>query len=264
MAERVYPAKPPAAAAAAPPTTTAAPGTAPAFPATKAQLYGANRPAYRPQPQRKFRRSRRSCCCCLCFWITLIILSLLLLAAIAGAAVYVIYRPHRPDFTVSGIKISTLNVTSSSQLASNIAVNITARNPNKKIVFTYNPIDISVFSTADGGVSLGTAKVPAFVHGAKNSTVLKAAISGGQQLDDAAAKKLRGELKGKTSVALRIRADTKVKVKMGGLKTPRVAIRVVCSGIKATAPTGKSPTTGSVAGADCKVDLRVKIWKWTF
>ncbi|CAN0881651.1 hypothetical protein LINGRAHAP2_LOCUS14359 [Linum grandiflorum] len=51
---------------------------------------------------------------------------------------------------------------------------------------------------------------------------------------------------------------------MGGVKTPKVAIRVACSGIKASPPTGKSPTSGSVSGVECKVDLRVKIWKWTF
>ncbi|CAN1162334.1 NDR1/HIN1-like protein 13 [Linum perenne] len=259
MADRVYPAKPPAA-------TTAPTTAAPAFPAAKSQLYGANRAAYRPPPNRKFRRSRRSCCCCLCFWITLIILSLILLAGIAGTAVYIIYRPHRPSFTISGLKISTLNVTSSSHLVSNIAANITARNPNKKIVFIYNPIDISVFS--DGGVNLGSGKVPAFVHGTKNTTVLKASIAtaggGGQQLEEAAAGKLRSELKSKKGVPLRIVVDTKVKVKMGALKTPKVAIRVACTGIKASAPTGKSPASGSVSAADCKVDLRVKIWKWTF
>ncbi|CAN1837150.1 NDR1/HIN1-like protein 13 [Linum perenne] len=258
MAERVYPAKPATATPPLPPPTTA---TA-AFPATKSQLYGANRPAYRPQPQRKFR-SRRSCCCRLCFWTTLIFLSLILLAAIAGSAVYLIYRPHRPTFTVSGLKISALTVSSSSQLTSNIAVNITARNPNKNTVFVYDSVQVSVFSSKDG-IELGSGEVPAFVHGKKNSTLLKVSIRGGQKLEDAAAGKLRKELKGRNGVGLRIVVDTKVKVKIGGMKTPKMAIRVSCDGVKASPSTGKSPTIGSVSGADCGVDLRVKIWKWTF
>ncbi|CAN0878028.1 NDR1/HIN1-like protein 13 [Linum grandiflorum] len=252
MAERVYPAKP------ATDTTATA-----AFPATKSQLYGANRPAYRPQPQRKFR-SRRSCCCRLCFWITLILLLLILLAAIAGSAVYLIYRPHRPTFAVSGLRISALNVSSTSLLTSNVAVNVTARNPNKNVVFVYDPAGISLFSS--DGVDLGKGTVPAFVHGKKNSTVLKVSVNNGgkHKLEEAAAGKLRKELKGRNGVGLKIVVDTKVKVKMGGMKTPKMPIRVSCSGIRGSAPTGKSPTSGSVSGADCKVDLRVKIWKWTF
>uniref|UniRef100_A0A6M2F0K1 Uncharacterized protein n=1 Tax=Populus davidiana TaxID=266767 RepID=A0A6M2F0K1_9ROSI len=229
--------------------------------ATKAQLYGATRPVYRPQHNRK--RSRGCFCSCV-LWTAVVIFTLIVLAAIAGAIIYVLYRPHRPTFVVSGLKISSLNLTSTSHLTTNIDLNITTRNPNKKLVYTYNPITISVTTEKDD-ILVGSGLLPSFVHGTKNTTFLRAAItSSGLQLDDKSGSKLTSDLKSKDGVALKIELETKVKVKMGGLKPPKARIRVSCQGIKATVPSGKQATKASVSNAKCKVDLRTKIWKWTF
>ncbi|GMI77898.1 hypothetical protein like AT1G17620 [Hibiscus trionum] len=263
MTDRVYPSskQPPNGTDAAKTTTTTTSAAAnPSFPATKAQRYGAARPPYRPQT----KRHRRSCCCSCCLWTTVAILLLLLLLAIAGAIVYVLYRPHRPTFTVSSLKVSTLNITSSSKLITNINLDVTAKNPNKKLVYTYDPITISL--TTNDGIDVGDGSFSSFVHGTKNTTHLKAAItssSNSQELDGASAGKLKAALKSKSGLPLKIKLDTKVKAKMGALKTPKIAIRVVCEGIKVTAPTGKTATSASTSNAKCKVDLRLKIWKWT-
>ncbi|GMJ14232.1 hypothetical protein like AT1G17620 [Hibiscus trionum] len=238
-------------------------GTAanPSFPATKAQLYGATRPLYRPQPKR--HHYRRSCCCSCCIWTTLTILVLVLLAAASAAILYLVYRPHRPTFTVSSLNVTTLNVTSSSKLITNINLNVNAKNPNKKLIYIYDPVAISL-STQDD-VVVGVGSFGSFVHGTKNNTLLKAAINGGnKELDDSSAGKLRVALRGKKGLPLKMKLDTKVKAKIGGLKIPKVGIRVICEGIKVTAPKGKSATIGSTSNAKCKVDFRVKIWKLTF
>ncbi|OMO66239.1 hypothetical protein COLO4_30678 [Corchorus olitorius] len=259
MADRVYPSAKPATNGSTAPTTAGAAAN-PSFPATKAQLYGASRPLYRPQPNR--HRYRRSCCCSCCLWSTVAILVLILLAAVAGGVVYVLYRPHRPTFTISSLKVSTLNVTASSKLITNINLSVSAKNPNKKIVYTYDPISISLI-TKDG-VDIGDGSFGSFVHGTKNSTVLKTSITGNQDLDDTSAGKLKSALKSKNGLPLKMKLETKVKAKMGALKTPKLRIRVTCEGIKATAPTGKTATTASTSNAKCKVDFRIKIWKWTF
>lgn len=74
---------------------------------------------------------------------------------------------------------------------------------------------------------------------------------------------LKSDVKNKKSLPLKIRLDTKVKAKLGSLKTKKVPIRVTCDGVKATAPTGKRATTATTSDSHCKVDLRIKIWKWT-
>ncbi|KAK3018681.1 hypothetical protein RJ639_003112 [Escallonia herrerae] len=252
MTDRVYPSSKPA-------TNGAAAGTNPSFPATKAQLYNATRPAYRPQPP---PRRRRSCCCSCCLWTTLFILLLLLLAAIAGAVLWVLYRPHRPSFSVSSLQISQLNLTSSSQLTTKFNLTLTARNPNKKIIFFYDPVAVSVYSD---GVDLGDGSLPSFTHGKKNTTTLRTTVqTTSQSVDSTTATALRSDLKNKSNLPLKIRLDTKVKVKVGGLKTKKVKVRIVCGGIKAAVPTGKAAAKATTADAKCKVDLRIKIWKWTF
>ncbi|XP_027342387.1 NDR1/HIN1-like protein 13 [Abrus precatorius] len=253
MTDRVYPSAKPAASG-----NGAAAN--PSFPATKAQLYGATRPTYRPQPHHR-RRSRRRCCCTLFFWLILIILVLLLIIGVAGTVFYLLYRPHRPSFTVTSLKLSYLNLTSSSTLSSKFDLNVTATNPNKKILFAYDPTSISILS---GHVDIGDGTIPSFLHGKKNTTLLKASIlSSGQALASDDASRLKSSMKSKSGLALNVNLETKVKAKMGSFKTPKVGIRVSCDGIKVTLPAGKKPATASTSNAKCQVDVRFKIWKWT-
>ncbi|KAK9078358.1 hypothetical protein SSX86_002415 [Deinandra increscens subsp. villosa] len=235
-------------------STAAAAGNAnPTFAASKPQIYNSTRPVYRPQP----RRSRRSCCCSCCLWITFTILVLIVIAAVAGGVFYVLYRPHRPSFAVSSLQVAQFNLTSSNQLNTRFNFTVTARNPNRKIAFYFDPVSVSIDSNR---VGVGDGSIPAFVMPKKNTTKLRAVVSTtGQAVDD---NSLKSDLKNKKSLPLTIKLDTKVKVKIGSLKTKKVPIRVVCEGIKFTAPAGKTATTASTSGVKCKVDLRIKIWKW--
>lgn len=229
-------------------------GGGPAFPATKAQMYGATRPAYRPQPP-KPRRRRGGCCSC-CLWLTLILLALVFLAAIAGGIFYVIYRPQRPSFSVSALRLSALNVTAANALTSRLDVSVTARNPNRKLVYIYDPISIAV---STGGVGIGDGSFPAFVHEARNTTLLKASVTtSGQRLDSSTA----SDLKKKTSLPLQIQLETRAGVKVGSLKTKKIRVRVSCDGVNVSVPKGKSTPAASSSDATCKVKLRIKIWKW--
>lgn len=254
MAERIYPSAKHGGANGA-----AAGGAAagPAFPATKAQMYGSTRPIYRPQPGKVRRRGGRRCSlCCCCCWITLILLALIFMAAIAGGIFYVLYRPHRPSFSVSSISLSALNVTTANALSSRLNVSLSARNPNKKLVFVYDSISVSV---STGGVGIGDGSFPSFVHEARNTTLLKTTVASAEQSLEASA---ASDLKKKSSLALEIRLETKAGVKLGGLKTKRVRIRVTCDGINVAVPKGKVSSPASSPDASCKVELRIKIWKW--
>lgn len=255
MADRVYPSSKPNPQ---PPRAVNGGGGPPSFPATKAQAYGATRPPYRPQPMKSRRRSRRGCCCTFCLWLTLIIIALAFLAAIAGGIFYVLYRPRRPDYTVTSLRLAALNVTASNQLASRLDLSITARNPNKKLVYLYDPISIAVFS---GGVEVGDGSFPGFVHDTKNTTILKTTVStSGESVDASAA----ADLKKKSKLPLEIDLDTKAGVKIGGLKTKKIGIKVHCEGIDVAVPKGKTAPSPYSPDSQCKVKLRIKIWKWTF
>ncbi|CAL1390010.1 unnamed protein product [Linum trigynum] len=279
MSEKVFPASKPAANGTAGTNGTAA---APAAAATtvpnptaatnKSHLYNpTSRLPYRPQPHNRRRRTRsgRSICCCCCFWTILVILLLLLVAAIAGAALYTLYRPHRPAFSIPSLRIHRLNLTTAADSATShvstlLNFTVIAKNPNSHLSFFYDPFTVSASS---GDVFLGNGTLPAFSLSKKNETSLRnVVVSGSNEVDAESVNGLRSDLKKRNGVAaLKIQLDTKVVVKVGKVKTKKVGIRVTCEDIKGTVPKGKAPPSVAVtAGSKCKVDLRIKIWKVTF
>jgi len=294
MADRVYPAAkpnpPPAAAAAAANGNGAPPAS---FPGPKSQMY--QRPIYRPQAPAKRRRARScrcSFCCCFC-WALLAVILLALVAAMAGGAFYLLYRPQRPSFTVSSVRLASLNLTSSATaptLTDAITLTVTARNPNKKIAYVYGDFTLSAATSANA-LPLGSATVPGFAHAAGNTTVLTATIASSAAAVDPSAS---GDVKKSGGFGVVLDADTSAGARVGGLRTKRIGIQVHCEGIKVTPPRppppaprkakgGKNGTvalapapapsdadtttataTVSTAAHPCKVRVRVKIWKWTF
>ncbi|KAH7866429.1 hypothetical protein Vadar_020285 [Vaccinium darrowii] len=276
MTDRVYPANKPKTTTTPLPTTTNTTTANRPFP-TKSQLY---RPAgYRPQTP---RRSGRSRCCSCCLWTTLLIFLILLLAAISAAVIWVFYRPQRASFSVSSLQISQFNYTSNT-LNTKFNLTIAANNPNKKLIFFYDPVTISLF---DDGVSVGSGSLPGFQLGTKNTTVMTSVVTAiDESVDATSGGSLQSDLKNtKSGLNLMVELDTKISVKMGSVKTKKVKVRVRCNGIKAGLPTEKTvavaspapapaavaevvqvvPASATLSGSKCKVDLRIKIWKWTF
>ncbi|PWA65148.1 Late embryogenesis abundant protein, LEA-14 [Artemisia annua] len=78
--------------------------------------------------------------------------------------------------------------------------------------------------------------------------------------------KIKADLKTKSGLKLKIVLDSEVRVKVESVKSKKVGIRVNCEGIHSLVPKGKNGTwvAANVSAAKCKIDLRVKIWKWTF
>lgn len=86
----------------------------------------------------------------------------------------------------------------------------------------------------------------------------------GELVDAESVSQLRSDLKKKNGLPLEIVVDTKVVVKLEKLKSKKIGIRVTCDGIRGFVPKGKVASVASTANVKCKVDLRIKIWKWTF
>ncbi|MED6159534.1 hypothetical protein PIB30_043105 [Stylosanthes scabra] len=232
----------------------------------KSQLYNPNRQVYRPQSHYHRRhRSGRSICCCCCFWTILVILAAALLAAIVGAALYVLYRPHRPQFSITNLRIAKMNLTTSTDSPSHLTTlfNLTliAKNPNNHLVFFYDPFTVTALSDS---VFIGNGSLTAFESDKNNQTSLRAVVSGSQDLDTESLSTMRSALKKKKGFPVVIQMDTKVKMRMEWLKSKKVGIRVTCDGIRGTLPAGKTPAVASVMDSECKVDLRIKIWKFSF
>ncbi|KAL3818952.1 hypothetical protein ACJIZ3_004857 [Penstemon smallii] len=265
MTERVYPStKPNGTTAAAPPI--------PNPPPTKTHLYNPTRQPYRPTPTRQKHHHRRFSCrrffCITCFWSILLLIGILLLASIAAAAFYVLYHPHPPTFSVTSLKISTFNLTTTpsddTTLTTKLNLTLSVKNPNKNIIYFYDPISISVRSnslTLSNGTFTNFTSSPGSVFPIRTTMALSSPI-----LDTDAVNSLKSDLKRKNGLPMNIVVDTMVGVKMEKLKMKKVGIRVKCEGIHGLVPMGKIviPVVAKTSKAKCEVDLRIKIWKLTF
>ncbi|WOL15096.1 hypothetical protein Cni_G23877 [Canna indica] len=70
------------------------------------------------------------------------------------------------------------------------------------------------------------------------------------------------ELRKSKSLAVEVDTETKADVKVGGLKTKNMRIKVRCEGINVAMLKGKAAAITSSIG-ECQVKLHIKIWKWT-
>ncbi|XP_076926056.1 NDR1/HIN1-like protein 13 [Bidens hawaiensis] len=233
MADKIFPAAKPTTVNPTVATTTAKP-----------QIYNAARPVYRPHPH----RHRRSCYCYFycCLWIIFIIMLLLIISAIATAIIYLLYRPHPPSFSVSNLQISQTNLTTRFNLT------VVARNPSNKMTFYYDSVSVLIYSNE---VDVGDGLIPAFVCGKQSTATLKTVVRG-ENVD------LKLDMKEKRSLHVKVEMNAKVKVKIGRYESKQAHVRVVCNGVKAVDTSGESGAA-MAKNSKCKVDLRIKIWKWT-
>ncbi|XP_006340415.1 uncharacterized protein [Solanum tuberosum] len=236
----------------------------------KSQTYNPNRIPYRPNYRHK-RRGRgcncRRCFCRCCCWTILMIIVILVLVAIAGTIFYSLYRPQLPSFSISSLKISQFNLTTSpddtTRLATKFNVTLSTKNKNKKVIYIYDPIAFKAESTNQ--IELANGDFPRFTSAPNNVTIIHSTLSMvSQVLDVDSISSLKSDMKRKSGMPMRILLDTKVVVKMDKLKTNKVGIRVTCDGINGPIPKGKNPSVASITTAKCKVDLRIKILRWTF
>ncbi|GAB2216343.1 hypothetical protein Droror1_Dr00024115 [Drosera rotundifolia] len=232
--------------------------------------------SYRPAPPPS-RSGRRGTCrrlCCLCFLYTLIaLLCLILLAAVAGTIFYFLYHPKHPSFSVSSLLITTFNLsspTSSSlypHVTSRLDLTILSKNPNSKLItFFYDPVTVSV--STEGAVDLGNSTVPGFVSVPGNVTVLAASVDSdpAKGQDPESVSQLKADL-GKNGFPVDVGLGTQVRVRIGRMRSKSVGIRVSCVGIRGFVPSpakkNGTAAAGETAQGKCKVDLRLKIWKFT-
>ncbi|CAI9759615.1 unnamed protein product [Fraxinus pennsylvanica] len=273
MTDRVHPSSKPngkgnATATATPAVATTNPPLK-SPPATKTHI---NNHPYRPTPTSSHRHNRRRftcrrCCCLTFFWSILLLIAILLLAAICCAGFYVLYNPQRPEFSVSSLKITQFNLTTNAvddttYLTTKFNLTISSKNPNKKIIYTYNPISIAVFSNQ---VNLSTGSFSNFTSSPNNIFIIHTATGlSSQILDVDSVTSIKSDLKKKKGLPMKILMDTILEVKMEKLKVKNIGIRVICDRIHGSVPKGKNPAVANTSNAKCKVDLRIKILKWSF
>ncbi|GAB4855272.1 hypothetical protein Ancab_023892 [Ancistrocladus abbreviatus] len=169
---------------------------------------------------------RRSCCCrCLCCFLGFLITFIVTIAILAGVF-YLIFHPKLPKYSIDSLRITSFNVSNNNSLSATFDVNLTARNPNKKIGIYY--LDGSWISVSFGDTELCTGSLPTFYQGHRNTTVMDVELSGETQDASNLMTAVQEQEKQTGNIPLVVRAKVPVKIKFGKLKTRKMKFKATC------------------------------------
>ncbi|KAJ8545053.1 hypothetical protein K7X08_017636 [Anisodus acutangulus] len=142
-----------------------------------------------------------------------------------AAAFYFVFQPKIPTYSVDSMRIRQFSFNTDMNLFATFNVDITARNPNKKIGIYYESgSHLSVWYT---GVKLCEGSLPRFYQGHQNTTVLSLDLSGQTQNATELLQALQVDRQ-RGSIPLNLRAKVPVKLKIGKLKLMKWKFLVKC------------------------------------
>ncbi|PUZ43552.1 hypothetical protein GQ55_8G018200 [Panicum hallii var. hallii] len=207
--------------------------------------------AARPARRRLLRRA----CCCSC---AALLLLLLLAAAFAGA-IYLVFRPRAPTFSVASLSIRGLDgaPSSSSALSPELDATVRADNgANRKVGVDYRGGGSVTVSYA--GQRLAAGPWPAFRQAPRNATVFAAAMRGrGVRLSEEQARRLAAE-RAAGAVPLAVEARVPVRLRFGKV------LRTWTVDVKARCDVAVDRLEGDAAAVNrgCRVRVRPLWWWW--
>ena len=180
------------------------------------------------------------------------ITTFLLLAGLAVLIVWLIYRPHKPRFTVVGAAVYDLNTTSPPFISTSMQFTIFTRNPNTRVSIMYDKL--TAYVSYRNQAITPPLLLPPFYQEKKSTVVMSPVLVGAGvpvsvEVSDGL---VRDEAYG--VVALRVVLLGRLRWKAGGIKTGRYGVYVKCDivvGLK-KGFVGPVPLLGS---PQCKVDI---------
>ncbi|KAK1361875.1 Late embryogenesis abundant protein, LEA-14 [Heracleum sosnowskyi] len=209
-------------------------------------------PPLAPIPNSKMpRRKRRSCFTrCLC-WSLCVLLVILTILGILAAVIFLVFRPKAPSYSVDSIRITQFGLNNDLSLSASFNVNVTARNPNKKIGIYYEGgSPISVWYT---GTKLCEGSWPKFYQGHRNTTVLNLPLTG-RVVNAADLFRSVQQEQSTGKIPLNVRVRVPVRIKLGKLKLMKWKFLVKC---RLVVDTLSADNTIRIAERSCKFRFRL-------
>ncbi|KAG6667183.1 hypothetical protein I3843_01G078900 [Carya illinoinensis] len=184
----------------------------------------------------------------LCTFITI----LLLLLGVTALTLWLVYRPHKPQFKVVGASIYDFNTTTPQVISTTMQFTVVTRNPNKRLSIYYDRLSVFV-SYKDQAITPQVMLPPLFHE--KHSTVVVSPVVGGGTVPvsvEVANGLMMDEAYG--VVGLRLVLMGRLRWKAGPIRTGHYGVYVKCDilmGLK-RGYVGQVPLLGS---PECKVDI---------
>ncbi|KAG9455042.1 hypothetical protein H6P81_007946 [Aristolochia fimbriata] len=178
-------------------------------------------PPIPPQPFPAHRRRRRATSFVLL--LTQIIIAFVVAAGIAALVLWLVYRPTKMKVYVDKAALTqfnlTTNINNNNVLQYNLTLEMTLRNPNRRIGIYYDRLEAAAYYR---GKRLRSTYLPTFYQGHKNTTRLFPAFAGGDFIPLSGSDVRRFERErseGYFDVEVRIKA--RIRFKVGSVKTRR-------------------------------------------
>ncbi|XP_039007530.1 NDR1/HIN1-like protein 12 [Hibiscus syriacus] len=190
------------------------------------------------------RGGGRSCGLCLFIF--------LLLLGITALTLWLIYRPHKPRFTVVSAAIYQLNATSQPFISTSMQFTIVTRNPNRRVSILYDKLQAYVLYKNQQITP--PLDLPPLFHETKTTVAFSPVL--GSATVPASVEVVNGLMMDETYgvVAMRVVVLGKLRWKAGAIKTVKYDVYVKCDvwvGLK-KGVTGPVPLVGA---PPCKVDV---------
>ncbi|XP_022153825.1 NDR1/HIN1-like protein 6 [Momordica charantia] len=218
------------------PQTTATPATEPLVPrgAEKSDDGGRRTADQHPPPFRrtipvmhsKPPKKRRSCCCrCLCWTFSILVLLLIAIGIVVGI-LYLVFRPKLPEYSIDKLQVTQFALSGNDRLDATFNLNLTTRNPNKKIGIYYE--GGSHISAWYRGTKLCEGALPRFYQGHRNTTVLNVPLVGVTENATALLTTLQQQQQQSGNIPLNLNVKQPVRIKLGSLKLMKVKFYASC------------------------------------
>ncbi|KAF8006940.1 hypothetical protein BT93_K1054 [Corymbia citriodora subsp. variegata] len=210
-----------------------------------------------PTKQHSYFRPGRGCgcgCgCCLLKLIFNLVLTVVVIVGLLTLLFCLIFRPNLVKFHVTDAELTQFNFTATNTLSYNLKLNLTIRNPNRRIGIYYDQIEARAIY---GGERFDSEYMTPFYQGHKNTTTLSAAFQGQQlvmlgtsEQSDFNSEKAAGIYDIDMMLYLRVR------FKLGKIKTFRIKPRVKCGLKIPVSSSGSAATTFQTE--KCDIDWRI-------
>ncbi|KAF5473929.1 hypothetical protein F2P56_005876 [Juglans regia] len=198
--------------------------------------YGPSIPPRRKDYHRPGRGSGGCGCCgclfgCLCNCILSlifkIVFAVIVMIGLAALVIWLILRPNNLKFHVTDAALTQFNLsTTNNMLQYNLALNVTVRNPNKRIGIYYDTIQANAYYEDQ---RFDSESLTRFYQGHKNTTVLSPVFVGQQlvSLGTSELSKFNSEKSnGIYSIDLKLRL--RIRVKVGWIKFGHFKPKINC------------------------------------
>ncbi|KAI6674009.1 hypothetical protein NL676_001915 [Syzygium grande] len=195
------------------------------------------------------------CGCCLLKLIFDLVLTVVVAVGLLALIFWLIFRPNLVKFHVTDAELTQFNLTTGNTLLNyNLNLNLTIRNPNRRIGIYYDRIEARVFY---GGQRFDSQYLTPFYQGHKNTTTLSQAFEGQQVvvlgsggLSDFNSETAAGVYE------IDMRLYLRVRFKLGRIKTFRIKPRIKC-GLKVPLSSSSSSATTAFQTEKCDIDWRI-------